>query len=245
MDCRLVPWSMLTNFANTTWIKMSWSNRLWICIYKTIKSTMCSRIIHHSAVWKNLRKLLHRYSRKTVSQPFFISLRTARNVIEITIIVCAKTIHQYLTALLYIVNNIVGIKKKMNENCRHYWLISMIACYIDDIWHCKHNSPNNDKVQLIYHSQVNWVIQYSAIIYLFFSLSLSVNRNNIETFKITHEYDRWHLHLHDRTVKTCNNLTELAKNIKTQSKQKLRLAPSEYGKHYQLKLSHTESPNSE
>lgn len=56
------------------------------------------------------------------------------------------------------------------------------------------------------------------------------HRNHVETFKITHDYDSWHLHLHDRTIKTCNNLTDLAKNIKTQSKQKLRLAPSEYGK---------------
>lgn len=55
-------------------------------------------------------------------------------------------------------------------------------------------------------------------------------RNHIETFKITHEYDRWHLHFHDRTVKTCDNLANLAKNIKTSSKQTFRLAPSEYGK---------------
>lgn len=41
----------------------------------------------------------------------------------------------------------------------------------------------------------------------------------------------WHLHSHEGTIKAFNNLTELAKSIKTQSKQKFRLAPSEYGKH--------------
>lgn len=40
----------------------------------------------------------------------------------------------------------------------------------------------------------------------------------------------WHLHSHEGTIKAFNNLTELAKSLKTQSRQKLRLAPSEYGK---------------
>lgn len=46
----------------------------------------------------------------------------------------------------------------------------------------------------------------------------------------------WHLHSHEGTIKAFNNLNELAKSIKTQSKQKLRLAPSEYGKFYSNKL---------
>lgn len=70
--------------------------------------------------------------------------------------------------------------------------------------------------------------QHDKVQLIHFSFSF-LHRNNIETFKITHEYDRWHLHLLDKTVKTFHNLIELAKNIKTQSKQKLRLAPSENG----------------
>lgn len=46
----------------------------------------------------------------------------------------------------------------------------------------------------------------------------------------------WHLHSHEGTIKAFNNLNELAKSIKTQSKQKLRLAPSEYGKFHSNKL---------
>lgn len=41
----------------------------------------------------------------------------------------------------------------------------------------------------------------------------------------------WHLHLLDGTVTLFSSLTELAKSISTQSKQKFRLAPSEYGKY--------------
>lgn len=52
---------------------------------------------------------------------------------------------------------------------------------------------------------------------------------NPETFKITHEHDKWHLHTTD-SVHTFDNLAELAKSIKTQSKDKLRLAPSEHDK---------------
>lgn len=40
----------------------------------------------------------------------------------------------------------------------------------------------------------------------------------------------WHLHSHEGTIETFGNLTELAKSLITQSRQKLRLAPSEYGK---------------
>lgn len=35
--------------------------------------------------------------------------------------------------------------------------------------------------------------------------------------------------MHEGTIKPFSNLTELAKSIKTQAKQKFRLAPSEYG----------------
>lgn len=44
----------------------------------------------------------------------------------------------------------------------------------------------------------------------------------------------WHLHSHEGTIRPFANLTEVAKNIKTQAKQKFRLAPSEYGKHFTL-----------
>lgn len=54
-------------------------------------------------------------------------------------------------------------------------------------------------------------------------------RNHIETFRITQKFDMWHLHLHEGAIKPFSNLTELAKSIKTQAKQKFRLAPSEYG----------------
>lgn len=40
----------------------------------------------------------------------------------------------------------------------------------------------------------------------------------------------WHLHSHEGTIETFGNLTELAKSLIIQSRQKLRLAPSEYGK---------------
>lgn len=46
----------------------------------------------------------------------------------------------------------------------------------------------------------------------------------------------WHLHEHIGTIQPFNNLTELAKSIKTTAKQKFRLAPSEYGKHFSWQL---------
>lgn len=87
-------------------------------------------------------------------------------------------------------------------------------------------------LSLSFGAEIPFFVVWSATnnnLFKLFSFMIQ-HRNYIETFKITHEYDRWHLHFHDRTVKTCDNLAELSKNIKTSSKQTFRLAPSEYGR---------------
>lgn len=61
-------------------------------------------------------------------------------------------------------------------------------------------------------------------------------RNHIETFKITPQFDMWHLHSHDGRIEAFSSLTELAKSIKTQGKQTFRVAPSEYGKSFRIEL---------
>lgn len=83
------------------------------------------------------------------------------------------------------------------------------------------------------------VICIFQLLYFYFFFA---HRNHVETFKITRGYDdTWCLHLPDETKITCNNLTEIAKNIKTQSKQKLRLAPSEYGR-FNNEIEHSRAP---
>lgn len=64
---------------------------------------------------------------------------------------------------------------------------------------------------------------------LVYSVQSDSSRPTIETFKITQKFNTWELHLQDIT-KIFNSLTELAKSITTDSKQKFRLAPSDYGK---------------
>lgn len=51
-----------------------------------------------------------------------------------------------------------------------------------------------------------------------------------QTFQITYKDEMWHLHRTTQEILSFNDLVELANAIGTESKGKIRLSPSEYGK---------------
>ena len=56
-------------------------------------------------------------------------------------------------------------------------------------------------------------------------------RNQPETFKITLKNKIWQLHNHNNNgeIQEFENISNLARSVHTESIQKFRLAPSEYG----------------
>lgn len=74
----------------------------------------------------------------------------------------------------------------------------------------------------------------------FYSGQADSSRPIIETFKITQHFNMWQLHLQEGSI-SFSSLTELAKSIPTESKQKFRLAPSDYGNFAHIRVNNVKT----
>lgn len=83
------------------------------------------------------------------------------------------------------------------------------------------------KLQEKHNITGSYIIRQCEKVYETYYIDI-IASNQPETYKITYDYNTWNLHKIDG-IKSFNNLQDVARSIMTKSKQKFRLAPSEYG----------------